>query len=139
MREVGCLDDESDDVFDAKAAVLAPAERPTGVRVSEDLLPEAEFLLGHVPEEPAEEWTGIVIGERLHKEVTREQVEHATRNRHTTYDQPRSLDEPWKQAIPVSWVGESAHRGGVVPEAGRWRGSVWRAVALFRSVSSTTG
>ncbi|MET9674816.1 DUF6461 domain-containing protein [Streptomyces sp. NPDC006482] len=69
---------------DTKAAVLALAERMTGVRVTEELLKDAEYHLGHVPEEPAEEWTKIVIditdahGERLYKEVTREEVEAAT-------------------------------------------------------------
>lgn len=77
-------DEESDfGVHDAKAAVLALAERLTGVRVTEEVLRDAEYHLGFVGEEPAEEWTGIVIdltdahGERLYKEVTREQVETA--------------------------------------------------------------
>lgn len=101
MREVGCnLDDEFDDVFDEKAAVLALAERLTGVRVTEELLAEAEYRLGHVPEEPAEEWTSVVVditdanGERFHNEVTREQVEHAVRHHRAAHDQPRRLDGP---------------------------------------------
>ncbi|WP_406364570.1 DUF6461 domain-containing protein [Streptomyces sp. NBC_00645] len=87
MREVGFdLRDDEDGVgarVDTKAAVLALAERLTGVRVTEELLQGAEFQLGHLPEEPAEEWTGIVIditdahGERLYREITREQVETA--------------------------------------------------------------
>jgi hypothetical protein len=65
-------------------AVFALAERLTGVRVTEELLRDAEYQLGHVPEEPAEEWTSIVIditdahGERFYKEVTRDEVELAT-------------------------------------------------------------
>jgi hypothetical protein len=87
MREVGfdLSDDEGDNGarVDTKAAVLALAERLTGVRVTEELLRDAEYHLGHLPEKPAEEWTGIVIditdahGERLYKEVTREEVEAA--------------------------------------------------------------
>ncbi|MER5940164.1 DUF6461 domain-containing protein [Streptomyces sp. NPDC001928] len=87
MREVGFdLSEEEDDTgagVDTKAAVLALAERLTGVRVTEELLREAEYQLGHVPDEPAEEWTGVVIditdahGERFYKEVTREEVENA--------------------------------------------------------------
>ncbi|MFD4507021.1 DUF6461 domain-containing protein [Streptomyces sp. NPDC058457] len=65
MRDVGFAlsDDESETTerVDTKAAVLALTERLTGVRVTEELLQEAEYQLGHVPEEPAEEWTGIVI------------------------------------------------------------------------------
>jgi len=85
MREVGfdLSDDEGDTgvPVDTKAAVLALAERLTGVRVTEELLRDAEYQLGQVPEEPAEEWTGIVIditdahGERFYKEVTREEIE----------------------------------------------------------------
>lgn len=85
MREVGFdLSDDEDDTgvyVDTKAAVLALAERLTGVRVTEELLRGAEYQLGHVPEEPAEEWSRIVIditdahGELLYKEVTREEVD----------------------------------------------------------------
>ncbi|MQY34000.1 hypothetical protein SRB17_19660 [Streptomyces sp. RB17] len=92
MREVGFAwsDDEGQtsdnegetgERVDTKAAVFALAERLTGVRVTETLLQEAEYQLGHVPEEPAEEWTGIVIditdahGERFYREVTRDEVE----------------------------------------------------------------
>jgi hypothetical protein len=87
MREVGFAlsDDEAEtsERVDTKAAVFALAERLTGVRVTEELLRDAEYQLGLVPEEPAEEWTGIVIdiadahGERLYKEVTRDEVEGA--------------------------------------------------------------
>ena len=87
MREVGFAlsDDEAEtsERDDTKAAVFALAERLTGVRVTEELLRDAEYQLGLVPEEPAEEWTGIVIdiadahGERLYKEVTRDEVEGA--------------------------------------------------------------
>ncbi|MFG2129511.1 DUF6461 domain-containing protein [Streptomyces sp. NPDC048751] len=85
MREVGFdLSDDEDDTdaaVDRKTAVLALAERLTGVRVTEHLLHDAEYRLGQVPEEPAEEWTGIVIditdahGERFYREFTREEVE----------------------------------------------------------------
>ncbi|MFC4504921.1 MULTISPECIES: DUF6461 domain-containing protein [Streptomyces] len=88
MRDVGfeLSDDEGEtnSRVDTKAAVFALAERLTGVRVTEELLRDAEYQLGHVPEEPAEEWTSIVIditdahGERFYKEVTRDEVEVAT-------------------------------------------------------------
>ncbi|MPY48132.1 DUF6461 domain-containing protein [Streptomyces acidicola] len=87
MREVGfALSEEeaaSETHVDSKAAVFALAERLTGVRVTEELVRNAEYQLGHVPEAPAEEWTGIVIdvtdahGERLHREFTREEVDAA--------------------------------------------------------------
>ncbi|MGV4986850.1 DUF6461 domain-containing protein [Streptomyces sp. NRAIS4] len=84
MREVGfeLSDDEGETSgrVDTKAAAFALAERLTGVRVTEELLRDAEYQLGLVPEEPVEEWTGIVIdiadahGERLSKEVTRDEI-----------------------------------------------------------------
>ncbi|MFF1746189.1 DUF6461 domain-containing protein [Streptomyces mirabilis] len=87
MCEVGFAlsDDEGEtsERVDTKAAGFALAERMTGVRVTEELLRGAEYQLGLVPEEPAEEWSGIVIditgahGERLYKEVTRDEVEGA--------------------------------------------------------------
>jgi hypothetical protein len=61
---------------DQKAAALALAERLTGVSVTESMLQDATYQLGLVPEQPAEEWTGVVIdisdarGERLHREWT---------------------------------------------------------------------
>ncbi|MEU6534753.1 DUF6461 domain-containing protein [Streptomyces sp. NPDC047000] len=87
MHEVGFV--LSDEVaagarVDTKAAVLALTERLTGVRVTEELLQNAEYQLGQVPDEPAEEWTGIVIditdahGDRFYREFTREEVEAAT-------------------------------------------------------------
>lgn len=42
-------------MFDDKVNVLTPAERLTGVRVTEELLSGAEYLLGHVREDLAEE------------------------------------------------------------------------------------
>ncbi|WP_338671562.1 DUF6461 domain-containing protein [Streptomyces sp. SCSIO 30461] len=85
MSEIGFdLSEDEDDTgpsTDTKAAVLALAERLTGVRVTEELLKDAVYQLGHVPEEPAEEWTKVVIditdahGERIYREVTREEVE----------------------------------------------------------------
>ncbi|MFF7240861.1 DUF6461 domain-containing protein [Streptomyces collinus] len=90
LREVGFPltpegeHDESAPVVDGKAAVLALAERLTGVRVTESLLQDATYELGLVPEQPAEEWTGLVIditdahGERLHREWTYEEIAAAS-------------------------------------------------------------
>ncbi|MCG0283722.1 DUF6461 domain-containing protein [Streptomyces sp. PSAA01] len=88
MREIGFDLTEDEDSTgpssNTKAAVLALTERLTGVRLTEALLKDAEYHLGHVPEEPAEEWTKVVIditdahGERFYKEVTREEVEAAS-------------------------------------------------------------
>ncbi|MFB7367444.1 DUF6461 domain-containing protein, partial [Streptomyces hydrogenans] len=90
MREIGfdLTEDEDEDgtgpSTDTKAAVLALTERLTGVRLTEELLKNAHYHLGHVPEAPAAEWTKMVIdvtgadGERFYKEVTREEVEAAT-------------------------------------------------------------
>lgn len=84
MGEVGFTpaDDEggTGEQADTKAAAFALAERLTGVRVTEELLRHAEYELGYVPEEPAEEWTGIVIditdahGERFFREFPREEA-----------------------------------------------------------------
>lgn len=46
---------EEDPDVDTKAAVLALTERLTGVRVTQELLAEAEYQVGEVPDEPAEE------------------------------------------------------------------------------------
>ncbi|MFF3849100.1 DUF6461 domain-containing protein [Streptomyces sp. NPDC002328] len=81
MRELGLnpSGDEDADV-DTKAAVLALTERLTGVRVTEELLAGAEYRTGEVPEEPAEEWKGVVIditdahGGRTSVEVRRDQL-----------------------------------------------------------------
>jgi hypothetical protein len=75
MREIGfdLTEDGTGPSTDTKAAVLALAERLTGVRLTEELRKDAGYHLGHVPEEPAEEWTKFVIditdahGERFHK------------------------------------------------------------------------
>lgn len=88
LREVGLAlsSDEggaSEGVTDTKAAVFALAERLTGVRVTEELLRDVEYQLGHVPEEPAEQWTSVVVditdahGERFYREFTRDEVEAA--------------------------------------------------------------
>jgi hypothetical protein len=89
MREVGYAlsDDEGEESerVDTKAAAFALAERLTGVRVTEKLLRDAEYQLGYVPEEPAEEWTGVVIditdahGERFYREFTRDEIAPADR------------------------------------------------------------
>lgn len=61
LREVGFPltskgeHDESVPDVDRKAAVLALAERLTGIRVTESLLQDAVYELGIVPEQPAEE------------------------------------------------------------------------------------
>ncbi|MEV4874680.1 DUF6461 domain-containing protein [Streptomyces cyaneofuscatus] len=67
LREVGSPltpegehDERAPDV-DRKAAVLALAERLTGVRLTESLLQDAAYELGLVPEQPLEEWTGPAI------------------------------------------------------------------------------
>lgn len=61
LRELGFAlsydEEERSAHVDAKAAVFALAERLTGVRVTKELLEGAEYHLGHVPEEPAEEWS----------------------------------------------------------------------------------
>jgi hypothetical protein len=81
MSEVG-LDPTSDGdpSVDRKAAVFALAERLTGVQVTEELLRGAEYRMGEVPEEPAEEWRSITIdlrdahGEGLYVQVDRDQL-----------------------------------------------------------------
>ncbi|WP_328907616.1 DUF6461 domain-containing protein [Streptomyces sp. NBC_00234] len=84
MREIGFDLTGNECRTETKAAVLALTERLTGVRLTEDLLKDAEYYLGHVPEEPAEEWSKVVIditdanGERFYKEVTREEAEAAS-------------------------------------------------------------
>ncbi|MET8422127.1 DUF6461 domain-containing protein [Streptomyces sp. NPDC005134] len=106
MREVGfeLSEDETRDRVDTKAAVLALAERLTGVRVTEELLRAAEYHLGHVPEEPTEEWTGIVIditdahGERFYKEVTRDEVEVAMARARAEAAEPIVIRGPSKPA-----------------------------------------
>ncbi|MCF3131192.1 DUF6461 domain-containing protein [Streptomyces olivochromogenes] len=104
MREVGfqLADDEGETSgrVDTKAAVFALAERLTGVRVTEELLRDAEYQLGHVPEEPAEEWTSIVIditdahGERFYKEVTRDEVEGAMARARAEAEEPIVIRGP---------------------------------------------
>jgi hypothetical protein len=81
MREVGLnpAGDQAPDV-DRKAAVFALAERLTGVQVTAQLLADAEYRIGEVPEEPAEEWESITIdltdayGERTHVQLRRDQL-----------------------------------------------------------------
>ncbi|MFF5897513.1 DUF6461 domain-containing protein [Streptomyces argenteolus] len=95
--------DESAPAVDRKAAVLALAERLTGIRVTESLLQDATYELGLVPEQPAEEWTGLVIditdahGSRLYKEWTYEDIAAASDRARAeanapvviTHDEPR--------------------------------------------------
>ncbi|MET8331949.1 DUF6461 domain-containing protein [Streptomyces sp. NPDC005181] len=81
MREAGLnpTGDEAPDV-DRKAAVFALAERLTGVQVTEQLLTEAEYGMGEVPEEPAEEWESVTIditdahGERTYVRLRRDRL-----------------------------------------------------------------
>ncbi|MFK0258251.1 DUF6461 domain-containing protein [Streptomyces sp. NPDC090445] len=104
MREIGFDLTEDEDgtgpSTDTKAAVLALAERLTGVQLTEELLRDAEYHLGHVPEEPAEEWTELVIditdahGERFCKEVTREEVEAATARARAEAEAPIVIPGP---------------------------------------------
>ncbi|MFE1850179.1 DUF6461 domain-containing protein [Streptomyces sp. NPDC002387] len=49
------------DELDRKAAVFAMTERLTGVRVTDELLAEAEFRTGDVPEEPAGSWESVTV------------------------------------------------------------------------------
>ena len=79
---------------DGKAAVLALAERLTGIRVTESLLQDATYELGLVPEQPAEEWSGVVIditdahGERLHRAWTYEEIATASERARAEADAP---------------------------------------------------
>ncbi|WP_416984602.1 DUF6461 domain-containing protein [Streptomyces sp. T028] len=81
IGEVG-LNPHGDDApdVDRKAAVFALTERLTGLRVTEELLRDAEYRLGEVPEGPAEEWQGVTIditdahGERTYVRVERDQL-----------------------------------------------------------------
>lgn len=73
MEEVGLNPSgNTDPDVDTKAAVMALAERLTGVRVTAQLLAEAEYQLGVVPEELVEQWESATIditdahGERTH-------------------------------------------------------------------------
>ncbi|MEU6895899.1 DUF6461 domain-containing protein [Streptomyces sp. NPDC046557] len=71
---------DTDPSVDTKAAVMALAERLTGVRVTAQLLAESEYQLGVVPEEPVEEWESITIditdahGERTYAQLRRDQL-----------------------------------------------------------------
>ncbi|MFJ1561664.1 DUF6461 domain-containing protein [Streptomyces mirabilis] len=62
MTEVGLnpTGDEAPDV-DRKAALFALAERLTGVRVTEELLAEAEYRMTDLPKAPADEWESVTI------------------------------------------------------------------------------
>ncbi|MET9563866.1 DUF6461 domain-containing protein [Streptomyces tauricus] len=98
--------DESAPDVDRKAAAFALAERLTGIRVTESLLQNAMYELGLVPDEPAEEWTGLAIditdahGERLYKEWTYEEIATASDRARAeanapiviTYNQPPEAD-----------------------------------------------
>ncbi|MFJ3667211.1 DUF6461 domain-containing protein [Streptomyces sp. NPDC090106] len=114
LREVGFpltsegeYDENAPDV-DEKAAVLALAERLTGIRVTESFLRDAVYDLGVVPDRPAPEWTGLVIditdahGERFYREWTYEEIVAASDRARAeanapvvvTYDEPPSTDRP---------------------------------------------
>ncbi|MFE7031433.1 DUF6461 domain-containing protein [Streptomyces sp. NPDC057621] len=112
LREVGFPltpegeHDESAPDVDMKAAAFALTERLTGVRVTKSLLQEATYELGLVPDQPAEEWTGLVIditdahGKRLYKEWTYEEIAAASDRARAeanapiviTYDKPPATD-----------------------------------------------
>ncbi|MFD5814156.1 DUF6461 domain-containing protein [Streptomyces sp. NPDC127038] len=112
LREVGFPltpegeHDESAPVVDGKAAVFALAERLTGIRLTESRLQDATYELGLVPEQPAEEWTGLVIditdahGKRLYKEWTYEEIAAASNRARAeanapvviTYNEPLAKD-----------------------------------------------
>ncbi|MGW9448722.1 DUF6461 domain-containing protein [Streptomyces sp. NPDC055632] len=114
LREVGFPltpegeHDENAPAVDGKAAVLSLAERLTGIRVTESLLQDATYELGLVPEQPAEEWTRMVIditdahGERLYKEWTYEEIAEASDRARAeanapvviTYNEPLAKDRP---------------------------------------------
>ncbi|MFJ2652073.1 DUF6461 domain-containing protein [Streptomyces sp. NPDC087420] len=81
MREVGLHPTrDSDPNIDTKAAVFALTERLTGVQVTEELLAEAEYQTGNVPEAPVDEWESITVditdahGERTYVHVRRDQL-----------------------------------------------------------------
>ncbi|ELP62757.1 hypothetical protein STRTUCAR8_03150 [Streptomyces turgidiscabies Car8] len=119
LREVGFPltpegehDDSAPDV-DRKAAVLALAERLTGIRVTESLLQDATYELGLVPEQhTADEWTGVVIditdanGERLYREWTHEEIAAASDRARAeadapvviTYNEPPVMDRSERDA-----------------------------------------
>ncbi|MFI9150519.1 hypothetical protein [Streptomyces sp. NPDC053367] len=71
-------------------------------RVTESLLRDAAYELGLVPEQPAEEWTGVVIditdahGERLHREWSHEEIAAASDRARAQADAPVVItyDEP---------------------------------------------
>lgn len=103
MREIGFdpAGDVAEDSLVRKALLLALAERLTGVRATEEFLTRAEYRLGHVPEEPAQEGTSVVIaltdanGEGLRKEVTRARGSSTPWEHHRTRrEQPHAIDEP---------------------------------------------
>lgn len=114
LREVGFpltpegTHDESAPDVDGKAAVLALAERLTGIRVTESLLQHATYELGLVPEQPAEEWTGVVIditdahGERLYREWTYEEIAAASERARAEADAPVVItyDDPPPRETP---------------------------------------
>lgn len=118
LREVGfplTLEGEHDEGapdVDRKAAVLALAERLTGIRVTESLLQNATYELGVVPEQPADEWTSVVIditdahGERFYRIWTCEAISTASDRRRAeanapvviTYNEPPAMDRPEREA-----------------------------------------
>ncbi|WP_244529904.1 DUF6461 domain-containing protein [Streptomyces wuyuanensis] len=121
MRDVGLAasDDEyeTSERVDTKAAVFGLAERLTGVRATEELLQRAEYQLGHVPEEPAEEWTGIIIeitdahGERFYREFSRDQVETGMARARAEAEEPIVIRGPSSPAPDPQCDGQSRDRG----------------------------
>jgi hypothetical protein len=105
-REVGCdLSDVGDRAVDSddKAAVLALTERLAGVRLTEEALRDADYRLGLVPDEPAEDGTSVVVditdahGERFHRKITRVQVKEAASRARAEDDRRRTdpSQSPW--------------------------------------------
>ncbi|GAA0968244.1 hypothetical protein GCM10009550_73270 [Actinocorallia libanotica] len=78
-------------------ANLALAEEVTGIRITEDLLDNAVYTSSLI-ELPSEDWNSVVIditdahGERTHRELTREQAEHAWNQARAKDNQPIPLD-----------------------------------------------
>ncbi|MEV3926626.1 DUF6461 domain-containing protein [Actinomadura coerulea] len=105
MAEVGFdLVEGSSDV----AGNLALAEELTGVRITADLLDTSHYDTGIV-EMPTEEWTSVTIditdadGQRLHKIVTRQEVEQALEERRASHALARSdaAIRTWAQSVGI--------------------------------------
>ncbi|MEV6399433.1 DUF6461 domain-containing protein [Streptomyces sp. NPDC051907] len=81
MAEVGLNPEgDGDPGVDRKAAVIALAERLTGVQLTEELLAQAEYQVAEVAEEPVPQWESVTVdiadarGERTYVQVRRDQL-----------------------------------------------------------------